>query len=291
VRAVEDLLERRGSTLFLGFLKCATWAAVVTVLVVWTRVPGAHLAFAFPLSWPVAFGGLLFGVGAAINGGCAFSTVTHLGAGNLSAGLAIVGLGLGFGQHDLWIGPLLPAPTPGPSPLTHVGSWSVVLMATGWAWALHEALRLRRPLSGARVDRAMAAIGLAGGLLYALHGSWTYTAGLAQSAAWAMQVGPVPSALIPLLFLAVLAGAVCAACARNRFRLRWPTRHGAARSLAGGVLMGTGAALVPGGNDALVLHALPSLAPHAPLAYAALTVGAGATLLAIRALPRVRGRA
>jgi uncharacterized protein len=291
VRAVEDLLEGRGGALFLAFLKCAVWVAAITLPLAWAMVPGAHLALSYPLGWPAAAGGFLFGVGAALNGGCAFSTVSHLAAGDLGAGFALLGLGFGFALHDAGIGPLLPTPEPRPSAFAHAGPWAVALLAAVWVWAAREAVRLTRPGPGARTDRAVAAIGLAGGTLYALHGSWVYTAGLSQSAAWATRVGPIPSALIPLLFLGVLAGAALAARMRGRFRLRRPTRLAVARGLGGGTLMGAGAALVPGGNDALVLHALPALAPHAALAYAALTAGAGTALLAGRALRRVRGRA
>jgi hypothetical protein len=62
------------------------------------------------------------------------------------------------------------------------------------------------------------------------------------------------------------------------------------RGLGGGVLMGAGAALVPGGNDALVLHALPSLLPHAALAYTAMVAGISCALLPSQALHRTRHR-
>jgi hypothetical protein len=52
--------------------------------------------------------------------------------------------------------------------------------------------------------------------------------------------------------------------------------------------MGAGAALVPGGNDALVLHALPGLVPHTALAYAAMVAGIGCALLWSRALRHTR---
>jgi uncharacterized protein len=288
VRAVEDLLEGRGAALFLGFLKCAVWVALVTPPLAWTMVPGAGLACSYPLGWPVVVGGFLFGVGAAVNGGCAFSTVSHLAAGDLGAGFAMLGLGLGFALHEAAIGPLLPAPAPRPSALAHGEPWAIAIFAAAGVWAVREAVRLARPGPGGRVDRAMAAIGLAGGARYTLHGPWVYTAGLAQGVAWAVRVGPAPSGLIPLLFLGVLGGAALAARARGRLRLRGATRLAVARGLGGGALMGAGAALVPGGNDALVLHALPALAAHAALAYAALVCGAGTTLLAARVLRRVR---
>jgi hypothetical protein len=231
-------------------------------------------------------------MGAAVSGGCAFSTVSHLGAGDLGAGFVLFGLGLGFGLQEMWIGPLLRPSAPAPSPLAQPEPWSLALLAGAWLWAVREALRLSRLAPGARIHRAMAVIGLAGGALYALHGPWVYTAGLAQGVAWAARVGlEVPSALTLLLFLAVLAGAVLAARVRNRFLLRWPTRSTAARGLVGGLLMGAGAAVVPGGNDALVLHALPGLASHAALAYAALVAGIGCTLLGARALRGMRRHA
>jgi uncharacterized protein len=287
VRAVEDLLEGRGAALFLGFLKCAVWVALVTLPLTWTMVPGARLACSYPLGWPVLVGGFLFGMGAAVNGGCAFSTVSHLAAGDLGAGFAMLGLGLGFALHEAAIGPLLPAPAPRPSALAHGGPWAVLIFAAAGVWAVREAVRLANG-PGVRVGRAMAAIGLAGGALYALHGPWVYTAGLAQGVAWAARGGPAPSGLIPLLFLGVLGGAALAARVRGRLRLRGATRLAVARGLGGGALMGAGAALVPGGNDALVLHALPALATHAALAYAALVCGAGTTLLTARVLRRLR---
>jgi hypothetical protein len=45
--------------------------------------------------------------------------------------------------------------------------------------------------------------------------------------------------------------------------------------------MGVGAALTPGGNDALILHGIPGGSPHAVAAYAALLVGTAAGLLVI----------
>lgn len=292
VRAIEDILDDRGGTLFLGFLKCSAWAAAATLPLAWAMAPGARLALAYPVAWPAAVGGLLFGIGAALNGGCAFSTVTHIGAGDLGKAFALPGLGLGFAVHDLWAASLLPASMPRPGPLAQPEPWSLALLAAVWVWAAREAVRLARPAAAGtrRSDRAFAAIALGSAALQILHGPWAYTAGLEQSAAWAIGAGPAPSTSIPLLFAGLFAGAVLAARRSGRARLRWPTRAAALGSLAGGVLMGAGAALVPGGNDALVLHALPGLLPHAALAYASLVAGAAATLLTVKAFRRMPGR-
>jgi uncharacterized membrane protein YedE/YeeE len=285
VRAVDDLLEGRGWDLFLGFLRCSLWVAAVTLPLIWFVLPEPRLAFSYPLAWPVVAGGFLFGVGAALNGGCAFSTVSDLGAGDLGAPFAFLGLGFGVLLHDLGTVPLLSMPAPSPNALAEPQPWSVVLLLILLAWALREAALLLRP-GPRRVRRAMACIGLAGGVLYALHGPWVYTAGLAGAAAWAASVGPAPTPLIPALFAALLAGAVLGARARGATRLRRPTAAGAARRLTGGAMMGAGAGLVPGGNDVLVLHALPGLAVHVPLAYGALVAGVAVTLAVLRRRPR-----
>src|SRR5215218_9914601 len=73
VRAIEDLLDGRGGALFLAFLKCSIWVAAVTLPLAWGALPGGHSAVGYLLTWQVAAGGFLFGVGAALNGGCAFS--------------------------------------------------------------------------------------------------------------------------------------------------------------------------------------------------------------------------
>lgn len=285
VRAVEDLLDGRGGALFLAFLKCAVWVAAITLPLSWAMVPGLHFAPGYPLDWPVAAGGFLFGIGAALNGGCAFSTVTHLGAGDSSQFSTLLGLGLGFALHGSWIGPLVSSAALRPGPLASPEPWSLSLLAAAWVWVAREALRLRHPATdGVRNDRAMAVVGLAGGALFLLHGPWMYTAGLARSVDWAARGGPAPSALPPLLFVGTLAGATVAAWARGRFRPRRPRLDPALRGVAGGILMGAGAALVPGGNDVLVLHGLPAFLPHAALAYAALVAGVVCVLLPRRAL-------
>jgi toxin CptA len=49
-----------------------------------------------------------------------------------------------------------------------------------------------------------------------------------------------------------------------------------ARCFAGGVLMGWGSLLIPGGNDGLVLVGMPLLRPYAWVAFVAMCVTIGA---------------
>ena len=81
-----------------------------------------------------------------------------------------------------------------------------------------------------------------------LHGSWTYTGALREIAglrpATALQAG---------LAVALFAGMLISARLRGAARLRRPRAVASARRFAGGLLMGVGSALIPGGNAVLVL--------------------------------------
>jgi hypothetical protein len=74
-------------------------------------------------------------------------------------------------------------------------------------------------------------------------------------------------ALMALMFLA---GAVAGGVAGGDFRLAPGRALIWLRSGAGGALMAAGAALVPGGNDAMLLVGLPLLLPNLIAAYAAM---------------------
>jgi toxin CptA len=56
------------------------------------------------------------------------------------------------------------------------------------------------------------------------------------------------------------------------------------KCFSGGLLMGWGSLLIPGGNDGLVLVGMPLLWPYAWVAFAAMCISIGAALLAQRAL-------
>lgn len=89
----------------------------------------------------------------------------------------------------------------------------------------------------------------------------------------------MPSAVHTLLVLALLLGMGASAWQRKSASLRPPRGPGQwLRHTAGGVLMGAGAAMVPGGNDTLLLNALPTLATQAVAAYLALLVGIATAL-------------
>ena len=68
-------------------------------------------------------------------------------------------------------------------------------------------------------------------------------------------------------WITTIAGAVAAAHRRKRWRPQRVTVSDAAKTTIGGFLMGLGAAVIPGGNDGLILAALPALSVGGAVAY------------------------
>jgi hypothetical protein len=81
------------------------------------------------------------------------------------------------------------------------------------------------------------------------------------------------------LFIAVLAGMVFSAWQRGIRRVTLGPRRLWLARLAGGTLMGIGAAVAPGGNDALLLYGIPMFSPHALPAFVAMLVAIAVALL------------
>lgn len=278
VRSVAALIEKGSGRQLAAALRCSLWVVAVAVPLVWVD-PTAHLAPLYAASLAALLGGFVFGLGAALNGSCSFGTIIGLGSGDLSYLGTLIGTAAGFALQ-LAAGPAPPVAL-GSSPLQLPSSWGLVLIAAAWALCARElALIGLRPRRRRRwsPERAAALMGMTGGVLYALNGSWAWTVTLQRSVD-AMAGAPAWEPRLLLIFAACVAGAAWGA--RRRFRLRlnvagWPAR------LAGGAVMGAGAAYVPGGNDALLLHGAPALSPHVLVAWPALLAGVAAALVLAR---------
>lgn len=294
VRAVAEVMTSRSAFMLLTFLKTAAWVLIATAGLAWLAGDRVVPATGYRWSALAAAGGAVFGIGAVVNGGCAFSTLSRLASGRTVVLFSLVGFALGVFTHTvLSVALMLPRPAE-MAPLTESAGITKVLVPLVLAWLAWEIVRLSRPrktsytdgtqrLYGApmRLSAAAAWIGISNGVLYALAGPWAYTGTLGQEVQRVSQASEGPGALRWLLLASLFAGAVLAAWHSRRLTLdasmvAW---H---RHLAGGLLMGLGAALVPGGNDVLLLHGLPSLSPHAIPTLAAMLAGIAGTLFILR---------
>ncbi|MFC0402363.1 YeeE/YedE thiosulfate transporter family protein [Paraburkholderia rhizosphaerae] len=298
VAAVNEIIDER---------KCGRLLAILTAFML---VPGGlfiaksldalpSLPAGAPVTHAAVLGGLLLGLGASVNGACAFGTIARIGAGQWSyvatpigyyAGCHIAARGLAiaipFPVHD---SPALYAPA---SIVVLLGVISAMLAAC----ALHSrhagsttGMRCANPDDGHRVSwlprGATAAIGITFVLLFVLDSVGTSADTLADLA----QGRPGgATASRGLLFGALIVGAMSALIKRA---MRGEHASGTrvtpsqlVRCLTGGALMGWASLMIPGGNDALVLLAMPLLRPYAWVAFAATGFAIGAASLSRRLL-------
>jgi uncharacterized membrane protein YedE/YeeE len=109
VRTVAEIYCTRRAYMLAAILKAVLWVIAVSVPI-FLFLPGiAAPNQGYAISASAIAGGFLFGVGAAINGGCAFSTLGHLANGNLWMLTTLFGFGLGVA------GLFITAPMIGPS--------------------------------------------------------------------------------------------------------------------------------------------------------------------------------
>jgi len=290
VKAVAEIMTTGHAHMLISFGKTAVWVLALSAPLVWL-VPGlAPLPGAVPTALSLAAGGL-FGIGAAINGGCSISTITRFGGGDVGMGLTLAGLLAGMAPWALFLPDWRPPPQP--SPLIGAPPLAVALAALAGLWAVWELVTLWRGRTRGqslrahllahrwRLSTAAAVMGVTNAILCALHGGWAYTGMFWSALTWTAGDAARPAAILVALFLALIGGATASAVARGRFRLRWRPDKQWLNHFTGGMLMGTGIALIPGGNAALLLHAGPSLSLHAIPAFTAMIIGI-AGVLAVR---------
>lgn len=258
-------------------LALAGGSAGVVLLLLAGLMPGSVLLpGAVPLGAGVIAGGALLGVGALLNGGCYLGSVLYLGSGNLNFLFTLAGIGAGARVAEEW------AHAAGLYGASHAAMGPLwIAGAVGFASLVIVLVRRGRP---AAAGWAVCAGALAG-LVYARHPGWSYGTVLQTLAHgrhslmdWAANL----SAL--LLFGGALAGAAFA----GRFQLKWPAMRRALRCAGGGLVMGFGAALVPGGNDMLLLWAIPGLTLYGALAYLLMLAVIAAGFIVSSRWPRKR---
>lgn len=264
VAASRDVVAGRPPSLFLGFGLAAGLAGLITLPLVSWLGPLGHLGAFGVIGVPLFIGAGLVAIGAVLNDACLLGSLWRLGNGEVRLLLLPVGLGIGFyaaGYLHLQHAAAVPQHTAPPAMLIALFG----LLAVGFAVAL---IRAERSRMAGRLPLvwSMALLGLAGGVMFVVRPGWTY-ADLVKLA-----VAPSMPALVLGLGVAIpalmtIVGALLAALRAKTFALALPTWSTALRTVAGGAAMGLGASLIPGGNDALLLGAIPSGSASGTVAY------------------------
>src|SRR5262245_47017896 len=289
VRAVAEIMSSRRAYMFASVGRSVLWVWAVSLPFFWL-VPAAGTGISgWTLSVAAVTGGFVFGLGAAINGGCAYSTMARFVDGDGKMLATIAGFALGVLCFIVLAGgQWLPRPSPAPPLVESVFAWVMapallalaVLGGANFAgarlWRTRDSSARFADLVLApryRLSTAALLIGLPGALLFAGYGSFGYTTTFQLVIEGALGTRGGPPTVRWVLFIAVLAGMLLSTLQRGSFRLDWRPRQAWLANLGGGLLMGLGTALAPGGNDALVLYNIPILSPNALPAFTALAAG------------------
>lgn len=292
VSATDEWIVHGRTSRIRAFVVAGASSGLVILPLAWLWAEQFKLALAYPLTPQAAAAGALFGIGARINQACAFGTLAHLTGGHYAFAFTVAAMALGGFAGDRVFEHNASAMT---SPIADVGiagllSWLACLALAIPALRTRHLDNLRKTLlSGKTRLRAMSAmlmIGVGGGLLYSLAGDWTYLSIMRKDAI--PGVGSGSSEILAFLGgTAMIAGGILGAFRNRRFRLRGGSLATKLRCFVGGFLMGLAASTIPGGNSSLLVFSIPSLAPHAVLAYAAMMA-----VLALTFVPaRLRKRA
>jgi len=295
VRAVSEVMSARTGFMLVSIFKSALWVIALTLPFIWLAPATASGISGWTLTGAAVLGGFTFGTGAALNGACAYSTMARLMDGEVRMVLSIGGFAVGILVFVLLVDShWLMRPVRTPALIGTLAAWSYAVAAALLAFMAYEIARLWRHRAKDegvmrivcakqyRLSSAALLIGLSSSIIFLLIGSPGYTITMQNmvESAIGLRVAPPPERWV--LLVAVLAGMLISTLERGSFRIDWRPRLGWLRNVAGGILMGLGTAMLPGGNDALILYGIPTLSPHALPSYLALVIGAAAGLLAMK---------
>jgi uncharacterized membrane protein YedE/YeeE len=291
VAAVEEIVADRSCRRLLSLVEAALWVGggliVAHSLQLLPQMPAGYAT----TGW-TAIGGVLLGLGAVVNGACVFGAIARLGSGEWAYVLTPVGFFVGC----LSVTPLFGAPAPEPlpygSPVLRAPPWVAALFVAFVLWRIarpwlrrdHNVRRRWHEALAARVwspHAATTVIGVTFVAMLLLVGAWAYTDALAELARGMSASVAAKSVLL----VALLLGAVLGGWTAGLVRPSRPSLSQLACCFAGGVLMGWGSLLLPGGNDGLILVAMPLAWPYAWLAFATMCLTIAGAQLARRSWP------
>lgn len=275
VAAVDEIVTHRTA----HRLQWILVAGLLSGTVVGLAAPSGGAGMPVPGLGLTLLGAVLLGVGALVNRACVVGTIARIGSGEwafLATPLGILAASLALAES-----PVQPPAAGFAMSHARAGPVAAVLLAALLLPALVTHIRARRsgapPPVALRPHLATAAIGLLFAALALLGSPWSYADALAHLGRTGMADRPA----LNLALVATLIGSAWIAGRAGGAQMR-PTqrpRH-ILRCFAGGAILATGALLVPGSNDGLLLHGAPMLQLHALIALPvmALTIAIGQAL-------------
>jgi Sulphur transport len=282
-----------------GLLLTSAWGFAILMPIAWLGIEPLKLGNQVMPGLLTVAAGVLYAIGCFVNGACIFGVCSRTTAGHISFAFAIPAMGIGatLGQRS-GIAPtpkdLTPTLATSPSSLL-IAAWAAILIWLAWislgliANYRRAGITIPRLLTFARWRSSFAAIiiGLLGAALFATDTAWFYPAAAKRLTLFFVGFSdkfPLDSLIGGVgLFL----GGMAAALLNGRAAMRPPHLVPSIKAIIGGLIIGFAWALIPGGNDAMVLYLLPSLALNGIVAYVAML----ASLIALETLSRKFGSA
>jgi len=295
VKAVDEILFQRQAKVLASFGKIILWAFGITIILEWMFGISPIEAQKYSLNLQSLLGGLILGTGAVLNGGCALHTLVRLGRGDLGMLISITGISASVFVLSS-IQSIIPtiSITSTTSSFTLDAPYKLMLSIIVVIWMTVELFRLLQHFKLSKwrtrllaeyypLSTASAILGLCNGVLFAVVGTWTYTHTLitsvtALTSPQSSQANTV-ALLLWLLTFTLLAGIAVSSFIKGKLSILFKPQIIWLRYFTGGMLIGLGALLIPGGNDVLLLSAIPGGSPHAIPAYLCMLIGIGISLL------------
>jgi hypothetical protein len=291
VAAVDEVVSKRRFRRLASIVEASLWVLGGLLIAQWLHWLGT-MPGGYAVSYVTVLGGALLGLGAYVNRACVFGAIARLGSGEWAYAVTPIGFYVGCLSVGAVFSFAAPPRLPQGSPVLEASAWVALLFAALLLWRLGQLLFAKRagepaPRLGDRLAQrvwsphaATTVIGITFFFSLLLAGTWAYTDVLAELAR-----GMASNLLArALLLVALFAGALIGGWTAGRFRSTRTSLPQLAKCFTGGVLMGWGSLLIPGGNDGLILVGMPLLWPYAWVAFLAMCTAIGLALVAEKAL-------
>lgn len=304
VRATHEIVERKPAKTMLFVMEAMTVALSITIPAMIFFPDHVSLAASYDITFYLVIGAALYGLGASINGACALGTLNQLMNGKIEYLATILGLAAGFMVFlhlDL-------IPTIQKLKSAGYADFNVLLflplMIIVWGVALFQTTKFMKQSDEKKLKKfqqyltspvardfiGVSIFGLCGGLLYLILGrSWDYTKFI-MDVEEHLHEGALPDiSVLPALIttLAIVSGMTIATVLSKNFKFHPGTFKAFAERFLAGSLMGFAVGFIPGGNDTIILHGIPGIAFHAPVALTIMMMSIAVVVLAKKSATQI----